>query len=55
MYHTKGRFIETFAARELTVPDGIKKVDSLERYALRRGAGLELRNRRPDRKRNLVV
>lgn len=29
--------------------------NSLERYALRKGKGLELRNRRPDKKRGLLV
>lgn len=51
----RGRIVNTFTARELQVPDSQRSLDSLERYSLRRGCGLELRNRRPDKKRKLIV
>lgn len=51
----RGRIVNTFAARELKVPDSLRSRDSLEKYSLRRGRGLELRNRRPGKKRKLIV
>jgi len=51
----EGRIIDTFAARELYVPESQKGMDSLERYPLREGRGQELNNRRPDKKRKVVL
>ena len=39
----KKRIIDTFAARDLQMPDEQNSVDSLSEYSLRKGYGLELR------------
>lgn len=51
----RGRVVNTFTARELQVPDSQRMADSLEKYSLRRGGGLEPRNRRSDKKPKLIV
>lgn len=52
---SEGRVIDTFAARGLSVPDSQKEMESLGRYPLREGRGQELNNRRPDKKRKVVL
>ncbi len=51
----KKRIIDTFAARDLQMPDEQNSVDSLSEYSLRKGYGLELRRRRRKRKKSTVI
>jgi len=52
---SEGRVVDTFAARDLRVPNSQKGMDSLERYLLREGRGQEINNRRPDKKRKVFL
>lgn len=52
---SKGRIIDTFAAKELTVPDSQKGMDSLGKYPARNGRGQEINNRRLDKKRKVFL
>ncbi len=52
---SEGRVVDTFAARDLRVPNSQKGMDSLERYLLRDGRGQEINNRRPDKKRKVLL
>ena len=51
----KNRIIDTFAARDLQMPDGQNPMDSLSEYSLRKGYGLELRRRRRTRKKKMII
>ncbi len=51
----KSRTIDTFAARELSIPDGRNPKDSIGEYSLRGGYGLGLRRRRVKRKKKIIV
>lgn len=51
----KKRIIDTFAAKDLQMPDGQSPVNSLSEYSLRRGYGLELRRHRRKRKKQTVI
>lgn len=51
----KSRIIDTFAARNLQMPDGQNPLDSLSEYSLRKGYGLELRRRRRKRKKQTII
>lgn len=51
----KKRTIDTFAARDLHMPDEQNLIDSLSEYSLRRGYGLELRKRRRKRKKRIII
>lgn len=51
----KSRIIDTFAARDLKMPDGQNPMDSLSEYSLRKGYGLELRRRRRKRKKQTII
>lgn len=51
----KSRTIDTFAARDLSVPDDKNLQDSIGEYSMRGGYGLELRRRRFKRKKKIIV
>ncbi len=51
----KNRIIDTFAARNLQMPDGQNPMDSLSEYSLKNGYGLELRRRRRKKKKQTII
>lgn len=51
----KKRTIDTFAARDLDVPDDRNPQDNIGEYSMRGGYGLELRRRRYKRKKKLII
>lgn len=51
----KKRIIDTFAARDLQMPDLQNPKDSLSEYSMRKGYGLELCRRRRGRKNKIVI
>lgn len=57
MYETIGceRIIDTFASRELRIPDKRGLENDIERHSVKKGTGLELRKRRHNRKKRTVI
>lgn len=51
----KKRIIDTFAARDLQMPEGQNPMDSLSEYSLRERYGLEIRRRRRNREKPTVI
>ena len=51
----KSRIIDTFAARDLQMPEVQNTMDSLSEYSLREGYGLDLRRRRRKRKKQTII
>ena len=52
---SSSRIIDTFAARDLQLPEGRNLIDSLSRYTLRDGYGLRLQKRRGKRKKRTII
>lgn len=55
LYSKPQRTIDTFPARDLTVPDDRNPQDNIGEYSMRGKYGLELRRRRYRRKKKIII
>lgn len=51
----RGRVVDTFAAKNLRMPMGLRQADNTGKYSLREGSGLSLRKYQRDKKNKLVI